>query len=295
MRIGMAKHEGEPALIMPMNGHWIDVTRAHQDSNHSVSDLDNRSIRTIQDLLDHGLFNEEFYKHMVDFVSEQEDPEAYLIAKEPRFMLPLRPGKIVAIGRNYKAHVEELNNEMPKEPLLFAKLPTACIGPGKPIIVKEWYGRVDHEGELAVVIGKRAKDVKAEDAREYIAGYTLINDVTAREMQMEDKSQGNPWFRSKNLDTFCPIGPVVVLRDTLPWPVKVDIKVTVNGEIRQHSNTEKWIFDLDTIIAYVTRFMTLEPGDLIATGTPEGVAPLNPGDEVEVSVPEIGVLRNPII
>jgi 5-oxopent-3-ene-1,2,5-tricarboxylate decarboxylase/2-hydroxyhepta-2,4-diene-1,7-dioate isomerase len=161
--------------------------------------------------------------------------------------------------------------------------------------VKDWYGRVDHEGELAVVIGKRAKDVKAEDARDYIAGYTLVNDVTAREMQKGDKSQGNPWFRSKNLDTFCPVGPVVVLRDTLSWPVKVDIEVTVNGVKRQSSNTGKWIFDLGTVIAYVTKFMTLEPGDLIATGTPEGVAALEPGDEVSVRVPEIGELKNPVI
>jgi 2-keto-4-pentenoate hydratase/2-oxohepta-3-ene-1,7-dioic acid hydratase in catechol pathway len=121
MRIAMAKHEGESALIMPMNGHWIDVTRAYQDSNHSVADYDSRSIRTIQGLLDHGLFNKEFYQQMVDFVHGRHDSEEYVITKEPRFMLPLRPGKIVAIGRNYKAHVEDLNNKMPEEPLLFSK------------------------------------------------------------------------------------------------------------------------------------------------------------------------------
>ena len=214
------------------------------------------------------------------------------IAEPEHVAIPLRPGKIVALGRNYAAHARELGNDIPTEPLFFAKAPSACIANGQAIILKDWYGRVDYEGELAVLIGKNAKNIEAKHAYEYIAGYTLLNDVTARDMQSADKHHGHPWFRCKNLDTFCPVGPAIATRGSLPWPLEVDISVKINGELRQQANTRQFIFAIPEMLAYLTRFMTLEPGDLVSTGTPEGVGPLNPGDFIEIHVPEVGTLRN---
>ncbi len=280
---------------MPMGDEWIDVTRAYQDADHLVTELDNRSIRSIEDLIAHGLFNLSFYKRMLEFVEGAKSPGAYVMPGKPKFTLPFRPRKIIGIGSNYRAHVQEMGSPMPAEPLFFTKATTACIGPRKPIELKSWYGRVDHEGELAVLIGKRAKDVKEENAMNCVAGYTIVNDVTARDLQSEDKKAGHPWFRSKSLDTFCPMGPVVAFPEALPDPLEVDIEVRVNGEIRQKSNTRDFIFSLPEIIAHVTKFMTLEPGDVIATGTPEGVSQIHPGDKVEVCIPGIGTLSNPVI
>jgi len=147
---------------------------------------------------------------------------------------------------------------------------------------------------LALVIGRRAKYVAEEDACDYVAGYTILNDVTARGMQKSDIDQGLPWFRSKSIDTFCPLGPVIALPDEMAWPVEVDIELRVNGEVRQKTNTSKFIFSIPEVLSFITRFMTLEPGDIISTGTPEGIAAIVPGDTVEITIPPIGVLRNPV-
>jgi 2-keto-4-pentenoate hydratase/2-oxohepta-3-ene-1,7-dioic acid hydratase in catechol pathway len=202
---------------------------------------------------------------------------------------PVEPSKIICVGRNYREHAAELGHDVPVEPLLFFKPPSALLAPGATIVRPKVSERTDYEGELGVVIARRARRLRDdEDVRPYILGYTCVDDFTARDLQNKD----GQWTRAKGFDTFCPVGPLVT--DGLdPWS-GVQVETRVNGEVRQSGNTRDFIFPLDTIIRYASRIMTLEPGDLIATGTPKGVAPVVAGDVVEVSVEGIGVLRNPV-
>jgi len=208
-----------------------------------------------------------------------------------RLLAPTQPSKIVCVGRNYRDHAKELNHEIPASPLIFLKPPSAVIGPGeeirRPHSLSE---RVDYEGELAVVIGKRCHQLQDdEDVRQYILGYTCVNDVTARDLQNKDSQ----WARAKGFDTFCPIGPVIV--DGLdPWK-GIRVQTRLNGELRQNGITSDFIFPLDVILRYITSVMTLVPGDVIATGTPSGVSPMQPGDVVEVTVEGAGTLSNPVV
>ncbi|HTZ89127.1 MAG TPA: fumarylacetoacetate hydrolase family protein [Alloacidobacterium sp.] len=202
-------------------------------------------------------------------------------------LAPVVPRKIVCIGRNYRDHAAELGNEAPKEPLLFLKAPSAVIGPGDDIRIPQQSQRVDFEGELAVVIGKTAAQLGAdEDVRPYIRGYTIVNDVTARDLQ---KSDGQ-WSRAKGFDTFCPMGPLVT-DEIDPW-TGIAVETRLNGELKQHGNTRDLIFPVDALLRYITAAMTLFPGDVIPTGTPAGVAPMQPRDRVEVTIEGIGTLAN---
>ena len=202
---------------------------------------------------------------------------------------PVRPSKIVCIGRNYREHAAELGHEVPKEPLLFLKATSALLQPGGVVRRPKISERVDHEGELGVVIGKTCYQPPADaDIRQYILGYTCVNDVTARDLQFSD----GQWSRAKGFDTFCPAGPIVTT-DIDPW-AGVGVEARVNGEVKQQGNTRDFIFPLDVIIRHIAQAMTLFPGDLIPTGTPSGVGPLKAGDNVEVSVEGVGTLSNPV-
>jgi 2-keto-4-pentenoate hydratase/2-oxohepta-3-ene-1,7-dioic acid hydratase in catechol pathway len=204
--------------------------------------------------------------------------------------MTLKPSKIVCVGRNYVEHAKELGNEVPKEPLIFLKPPSSLIGNGEAILYPTISERVDFEGELGVVIGKRARHVKAADARDYILGYTCVNDITARDLQRKD----GQWTRGKGCDTFCAVGPRMVPRDELDFS-KLRVRTSLNGAIKQDAPVTDMIFSVDVIIEYVTQFMTLEPGDLVATGTPPGVGPMQPGDTVQIDIEGIGILQNPVI
>lgn len=197
------------------------------------------------------------------------------------------PSKIVCVGRNYRAHAKELGNEVPSEPLLFLKPPSALIAHGDAIVLPRESARVEHEGELAVVIGKRARRVRPEDVAEFIAGYTVANDVTARDLQRKDVQ----FTRGKGFDTFCPVGPSIVRARPSP---DASITVKVNGAVRQHGFLRDMVFSIDVLVAFISDVMTLEPGDLILTGTPEGVGPLVHGDTVEVSIDSVGTLTNTV-
>ncbi len=198
--------------------------------------------------------------------------------------------KVLCVGRNYAAHVRELQHEMPNEPCIFSKPPSALLAHGGQIVRPGLSHRVDHEGELGILIGRRCHRMKeSESGRDYILGYTIVNDVTARDLQKTDCQ----WVRSKGFDTFCPVGPVVAT-ELDPWS-GVQVQTRVNGQLRQDGNTRDMMFDMDCILRYVSAFCTLLPGDLIATGTPEGVGPLLEGDVVEVTVEGIGTLRNLVI
>jgi len=205
-----------------------------------------------------------------------------------RFAPPVMPSKILAIGLNYKDHAAEMHKPLPEEPLVFAKLPTTVIGADDPIKLPPWVGRIDHEAELAVVIGRRAANVKAADAMDYVLGLTCLNDVTARELQTKDVQ----YTRAKGFDTFSPIGPCIAVGVD---PSNLAIEGWVNGDKRQSSNTNQLIFPVPELVEFVSRFCTLEPGDIITTGTPSGVGPLKPGDRVMVKLQDVGTLSNPCV
>lgn len=200
---------------------------------------------------------------------------------------PVRPSKIVCVGRNYREHARELGNEPPAEPLIFFKPPSSLLAPEGVVRLPKISERVDFEGELALVIGRRAHKLGPEaDWRDMVRGFTLANDISARDLQKKDLQ----WTRAKGFDTFCPLGPVV--SDELDLDAGVALETRLNGELRQQGSTADFIFSIPALLSFITAAMTLEPGDLVLTGTPAGVGPLNPGDRVEVSVAGLGVLGN---
>jgi len=200
---------------------------------------------------------------------------------------PVQPGKIICIGRNYPAHAAEHGAEVPALPLIFLKPPSAVIGPGEAIVTPPQSSRVEHEAELAVVIGLAGRWIHAEEAEKHILGYTVANDVTARDLQMSD----GQWSRAKGFDTFCPLGPWI---DTDVNSADLLITCTVNGQMRQMGSTRDMVFPVRHLVTYISSVMTLDPGDLILTGTPAGVGPLTPGDEVTVDIEGLGRLTNPV-
>jgi 2-keto-4-pentenoate hydratase/2-oxohepta-3-ene-1,7-dioic acid hydratase in catechol pathway len=210
-----------------------------------------------------------------------------------RLLAPVIPrSKVVAVGRNYAAHAAELGNDVPEEPLIFLKPNTAVVGPGDQIFYPPQSERVDFEGELAVVIGRICRDVPPEQATDVIFGYTIANDVTARDLQKKD----GQWSRAKGFDSFCPLGPWIEDDlDPQTFADGVSIQTHLNGDLVQDGSTKDLIFDIPTLIAYTTSVMTLLPGDVILTGTPEGVGPMQPGDEVEVSIGGLGALTNTVV
>ena len=207
---------------------------------------------------------------------------------EAKLLAPIHPPKIICIGRNYKEHAAELGNEVPKEPLLFLKPPSAIIGPGDNIVKPKISQRVDFEGELGVVIKKTCRRLgENDDVKPYIFGYTIVNDVTARDLQKSDVQ----FTRAKGFDTFCPVGPHI---ESQLSPADLSVETLVNGNVRQSGRTSLMVFPPAFLVRWISRMMTLEPGDLIATGTPAGVGPLTAGDVVEVRIGGIGVLSNPV-
>jgi 2-keto-4-pentenoate hydratase/2-oxohepta-3-ene-1,7-dioic acid hydratase in catechol pathway len=204
-----------------------------------------------------------------------------------RLLAPVLPSKLVCVGKNYAAHAAEFDQSVPEEPLLFLKPSTAVIGPGEPIQLLPFSTRIDYEGELAVVIGRLARNIRAEDAYKVILGYTCANDVTLRDLQRMD----DQWARAKGFDGSCPLGPWI---ETDLDPNDAHLETRLNGEVRQNGRTSDMVFGVATLIEYITSFMTLLPGDALLTGTPDGVGKLEPGDVVEVEVDGVGTLRNEV-
>jgi 2-keto-4-pentenoate hydratase/2-oxohepta-3-ene-1,7-dioic acid hydratase in catechol pathway len=200
-----------------------------------------------------------------------------------------RPGKIVGVGRNYRDHAAELGHTVPAQPLFFLKPATAVIDDGAAIVLPPESRQVDFEGEIGVVIGRRLRRASEREVRAGIAGITCVNDVTARDLQRSDEQ----WTRAKGFDTFCPLGPRLVRVDPDRY-ADLEVLCRVNGTVRQHGHARDMVFPIATLVAFISQVMTLEPGDLIATGTPAGVGPLESGDVVEVEIPGVGVLRNPV-
>ena len=217
-----------------------------------------------------------------------EPTESVVPFAEAHLLAPVIPTKVVAVGKNYVDHAAEMGGGVPEEPVLFLKPSTSVIGPGTPIVYPPMSAEVHHEAELAVVIGTVARRVRAEDASRHILGYTAANDVTARDLQARD----GQWTRAKGFDTFCPLGPAI---ETETDPLEaLTVECRVNGEVRQHATTADLVFGVAELVAFISAVMTLLPGDVILTGTPAGVGPLQPGDRVEVEIETIGILANPV-
>lgn len=209
--------------------------------------------------------------------------------EDVRLLAPVIPrSKVVCVGKNYAAHAAEMGGEVPPEPLIFLKPNTSVIGPGEPIFYPKQSQDVHFEGELAIVIGRICRNLSREDASKVIYGYTIANDVTARDLQAKD----GQWARAKGFDTFCPIGPWI---ETDFDPSDVRVRTTLNGEVKQDGRTSDMVFDVPAILEYVTSFMTLLPGDIVLTGTPDGVGPMEPGDHVAVTIDGLGTLTNTVV
>lgn len=210
-----------------------------------------------------------------------------------------RPGKIVCLGRNYRDHAAESGADVPDEPVVFAKATSSVIGPKAPIQLPRVAEKVDYEVELAVVVGRTARHISAENALDHVAGYSVLCDVSARDYQHE--KPGGQWYLGKSFDTFCPIGPALVTADEIPDPHNLDIRCTINGQCRQRANTGEMVFDIPTILSYLSEVFTLEPGDVVSTGTPSGVGAgqdpptyLESGDCVRCAIEQVGELVNPV-
>ena len=266
-----ADRPSDPLAWFDMDGPWFQKARATHD--RLVRDKN-----ALAQALDDG------------WLVRSQD--AYWHAPVPR------PGKILCIGLNYRDHAAESKMQIPEKPVVFSKFSTAVIGPGEPVVIPSTSQQVDYEAELAVVIGRRAKHVSADRAYEYVLGYTAFNDVSARDFQFSD----GQWQRGKSCDTFAPMGQTIVTTDEITDPHKLSIKLTLNGNVMQDSNTDQLIFGVPALIEFISESITLEPGDVIATGTPSGVGfarkpPvfLKPGDQMEVLVQGIGGLGSPVV
>jgi acylpyruvate hydrolase len=220
-------------------------------------------------------------------------------ATEVRLKAPIpRPGKLILLGLNYRDHAEETGQPIPEVPTLFSKYHNSIVGPGAPILIPRATEQIDYEAEFAFVIGRRGYEIPRERALEYVAGYTIVNDVSARDYQFVTSQ----WMVGKTFDSHCPMGPALVLKDEIPDPHDLDIRLSIAGEVLQTSNTQQLIFKIPETVEYVARIMTLEPGDVISTGTPAGVGftrkpPrwLRPGERVRVEITGLGVLENPVV
>ena len=266
-----ADHPSNPLSWFDMDGRWYQRAR-------EIFDNVERGVNALQHAKEHGWL--------------VPSRDAYWFAPVPR------PGKVICIGLNYRDHAKESNMPLPEKPVVFSKFSSAVIAPGEPVVIPATSRQVDYEAELAVVIGRRAKNVKADRAYDYVLGYTAFNDVTARDFQFAD----GQWQRGKSCDTFAPMGQTIVTTDTITDPHKLSIKLTLNGETMQDSNTDQLIFGVPRLIEFISESITLEPGDVIATGTPPGVGfarkpPvfLKPGDQMEVLIEGMGGLGNPVI
>jgi 2-keto-4-pentenoate hydratase/2-oxohepta-3-ene-1,7-dioic acid hydratase in catechol pathway len=248
-----------------------------------------------QPLMTRGVLRADLLSDLLSFAARHGLTER-LVVDGARLTAPIpRPPRIFALGLNYAAHAAEGGRKPPKEPIVFVKASTAVIGPEEPVICYQKVGRIDHEVELAVIIGREGRRISRAKAPDYIAGYTILNDITARDIQQQDMAASNPWFRSKSFDSFAPMGPCITLPDEIQEPCELDLSLRVNGELRQQSNTRDLIFKVPELIHWISQRITLEPGDVISTGTPAGIGPIQPGDVIEAEIERIGVLRNPVV
>lgn len=249
----------------------------------------------LQIMVELDLFHAETFDEVFNTLREFRPLHDLVLTPPFTFQVPIeRPQKIICIGRNYREHAKELGNAPPSEPVFFGKAASSLLAHEQTVRLPSGFGAVHHEIELGVVIGKTACNIAAESALDFVAGFTIVNDVTARDLQKRDIAAGLPWFRAKSFDTFCPIGPYLIPRGSVADPQNLRLELRVNGKVRQQASTADMIFPVAEVVSFVSRFCTLYPGDIIATGTPEGVGALQSGDMMEGEIEGFGVLKNPV-
>ncbi len=253
------------------------------------------SFNSLQTMISEGKFNLEFINEVVKNIQKNGALDNYKIDGKIKFDVPiLNPEKILCYGVNYVAHAVEGDNPIPSEPILFGKFNNSLLPHNGTIQFPKNIGRVDHEIELGVIISKEGKNISEAEAMDYVAGYTIINDISARKMQIDDLDKSHPWLRSKSYDTFCPVGPYLIPADVISDPHNINLTLKINGEVKQQSNTSRMIFKIPRLINFVSEIMTLKAGDIICTGTPEGISEIVDGDVVTCELSEIGLLSNPV-
>lgn len=274
----------------------INFTEAFQVYNFIKKKRMMVRIGSLQELISMDGFSDELILRVFDYLETHSLWEQFLIEENYIIEAPIKnPGKILCVGLNYISHAAEGGQSLPDEPIFFNKAGSIVIGMDDSIELPLGVGRVDHELELAVIISRKAKNVTVDDFEQYVAGYTIFNDITARDMQRGFKETGKPWFLSKSLDTFGPMGPCMVTSKELPFPFDLEMELRVNGEVRQKANTANMVFKIPHLISWVSQYLTLLPGDVISTGTTQGISPLNAGDQVEAEIERIGILKNSVI
>lgn len=253
-------------------------------------------LQFLQVMVELEYFSLDTFVEVIDTVKEYRTLSDLKVSEDIRYDVPIsRPQKILCLGRNYIKHAEEWGNTVPEEPIFFSKLSSSLLPHNQAITVPANIGRVDHEIELAVVIGKSGYRIGEGKALEYVAGYTIVNDVTARDMQIEHMKKQRPWTLSKGMDTFCPMGPFLVPRDAIADPHALDLELRVNGEVRQKANTGDMVYKIPVLLSHISKYITLTTGDIICTGTPEGTLPIEPGDVIEAKIDGLGILRNRVV
>ena len=294
MRIANGHYEGESIILASRNGGgWVDLTHALGVWDAHESRQASEPLDSIQALLTAGRFDTELFRTALDYSSSTgtERPVA-----SPVFRAPLeRPGQIIALARNYTAHAAESTLPIPHEPIFFAKSNTSVVGAEEEIVLPPNLGRIEPEIELALVIGKRASHVPAAAAGEYIAGYTILNDVSAQELQSREIRESYPLFRCKSLPTFTPMGPCLITVDEVGASPELGMTLRVNGSARVVTNTSGLTFGVPRLIEFISGYVTLLPGDVITTGCPKAAGGISPGDVLELEIEKIGILRNPVI
>jgi acylpyruvate hydrolase len=295
MKVAQYESNGGRYVAVEVEGRWINYSKAFAAYHLLESDMAVPQPTDITGMLRDGGFDIGLMKKVVGHVKGNGLRRYCSLPRNAVLKAPVdRPGKIVALGLNYVLHAKEGNFDVPKEPIIFVKVGSSVIGPDETVRLPRGLGRMDHEVELAVVIGKTATEVKRKDAYKFIAGYTICNDVSARDLQTKDISTKHPWFRSKSFDSFSPLGPWIITADEFPPPIHVTVECRVNGKLRQRANTKDLVFDIPTVIEFITKYITLEPGDIISTGTPDGIGPIKHGDTVVFRVDKIGELKKPV-
>ncbi len=294
MYLGTSKRDGKTFVVLKEGDKFVDFSMAWFAYQVVVEKKKNPLYASsLDDFLKESFTT--LVSNVYQFIKDKKLLDFYYLRHTPQFVQPvLSPSKIICLARNYGEHAKEANMTIPKEPVFFSKAPSALIGPDDEIVAKREWGRIDPEAELAVVIGKVCKECKEDEAYRYIAGFTIFNDVTARDIQSTDIAQKEPWFRSKSFDTFAPMGPYLVTMESIGNPQNLNIRLSVNGDIRQDANTKDMLFSIPYLISYISNHLTLLPGDIIATGTPKGIAPLKNGDNIEIEIENIGILKNKI-
>ena len=288
--------QGEPRIGVVYDKRRFDFTRIWQIFKEIRSSPRTPDYHFMQIMIEMENFSEKVITEVVEEVKDFRGLGDLVIKGEINYDMPIqRPSKVLCMARNYRKHAQEFDHNVPTKPVYFAKLPSSLIPHEANIQMPSDVGRVDHEVELAIVIGTTTSNISKSDAMSVIAGYTIANDVSARAAQKESIANGEPWTFCKGLDTFLPIGPYLIPADSVDDPHNLDIELTVNDEMRQQSNTKNMIFDIPTIISTMSRYITLLPGDIICTGTPEGVGPIQPGDVVQARIDGMGVLRNHVV